>query len=91
MTKSEMRRGIDNLDDILRSADEEPYQKLADAIVAVAADDYRTALRSNNRKLRNSLEDFFRSEWYKILTTIDGELIMSRLQREMTEPVAQNT
>lgn len=91
MTKSEMRRGVDNLDDILWSTDEEPYQKLADAIVAVAADDYRTALRSNNRKLRSSLEDFFRSGWYKILTTIDGELIMSQLQREMSESVAQNT
>lgn len=88
MTKSEMRRGVDNLDDILRSADEEPYQKLADAIVAVAADDYRTALKGKNDKLKASLEKFFHSNWYKTLTNVDGDILIALLQKEHTASLA---
>ena len=29
------------------------------------------------------LEEFFRSEWYKKLTTLDGEEVMERLRTEV--------
>lgn len=76
----------------LNMKDEEPYQNLANAIIAVAADDYRTALKDNNEWLRSSIERFFDSEWYKVLTNIDGKYLIERLQKEyMNTPLTENT
>ena len=66
------------------------YENLANAIVLRAADDYREA----RRKLKRNLGDekaipmmldvirFLRSGWYKMLTTVDGEIILKHLQEE---------
>ena len=59
----------------------EPYQALANAIVELAVKDYRTALKYHYRHpdkkeyadAVDSLELFFRSGWYGILTDLDGE------------------
>ena len=37
----------------------DPYINLANAIVSIAADDFRTALEENNIDLQKSLEQFF--------------------------------
>lgn len=60
----------------------EPYINLANAIVSVAADDYRTALEEDNSDLRNSLEHFFYSNWYSVLTKVEPDVILTGIQRE---------
>lgn len=66
----------------LRNSPSDPYQNLANAIVAVAADDYRDAIKDGNRKLITSLERFFHSSWYKALTSIDPDVLLGMLRRE---------
>ena len=66
------------------------YEKLANAIVIQAAKDYRTAERKLKRNPRNqlakaeadSIERFFRSDWYKCLTEVDGEMVLRKLREE---------
>lgn len=68
-----------------------PYQRLANAIVEQAAKDYRSALKALARDDENeciqeeirTLERFFRSRWYGILTDVDGEYLMERLRAEV--------
>lgn len=61
----------------------DPYINLANAIVSVAADDYRTALKENNTKLKSSLEAFFFSDWFGILTKLEADAILSRIRNEV--------
>ena len=68
----------------------DPYEKLANGIVIQSAKDYRTALRKLKRNPRNqlakaeadSIERFFRSDWYKCLTEVDGEMVLRKLRKE---------
>ena len=70
---------------------ENPYEKLANAIVVQAANDYRAALRKKKGNPRNSemlrnvneIERFFRSGWYQALTTVDGEYLMDKIRQEI--------
>lgn len=72
---------------------ENPYEKLANAIVLQAVSDYRAALKKvkknpNNRDAINEalqIEKFFRSEWYQTLISLDGEYLMERLRKEISE------
>ena len=72
---------------------ENPYEKLANAIVLQAVSDYRAALKKvkknpNNRDAINEalqIEKFFRSEWYQTLTSLDGEYLIERLRKEISE------
>jgi len=73
-------------------------QVLAQAIILQAVKDYRRYLRNLskipsgreyqadrdkwNRK-RREVERFFRSDWYSVLTNVDGDYLMSRLKQEM--------
>ncbi|MDD6968299.1 MAG: hypothetical protein PUK18_12515 [Firmicutes bacterium] len=67
-----------------------PYQRLANAIVEQAAKDYRSALKALARDSDNayiqdevkSLERFFRSRWYGILTNVDGDYLIDKLREE---------
>lgn len=65
------------------------YQLLANAIVTSAARDYKRTLRSLKRgsdyaplHLR-SLERFFNSAWYRLLTRVDSKYIMERIKQEV--------
>ena len=66
------------------------YQSLANAIVELAAKDYRKSLKALKKNPRNreamsmamECERFFKSEWIKALTSVDGEYIMNRLREE---------
>lgn len=60
----------------------DPYINLANAIVSIAADDFRTALEENNIDLQKSLEQFFYSSWYSILTKIEPDVILERIKEE---------
>lgn len=72
---------------------ENPYEKLANAIVLQAVSDYRTALKKvkknpNNRDAIDGalqIEKFFRSERYQTLTSLDGEYLIERLRKEISE------
>lgn len=69
----------------LRNDDEDPYRNLANAIVCVAADDYRTALADGDESLLLSLQRFFRSTWCGVLTNINTERLMDALHKEMKD------
>ena len=68
----------------------DPYQELANAIVVMAAKDYRHALRIQHRdpdsqaaRIKiDEIERFFRSEWYRLLTDVDGEMLIKKLREE---------
>lgn len=78
--KEQMRQGSVSLDNLKR--DVNPYQNLANAIVAVAADDYRTALKDGDEELQASLERFFHSDWYGMLTNVSADTILGALRKE---------
>ena len=74
----------------------DPYQALANAIVELAVKDYKKALKQHYRFPDNkeyvdevaSLERFFRSGWYGMLTNLDGELLMNGVRRMVRQEVA---
>lgn len=73
-----------------------PYQALANAIVELAVKDYKKALKQHYRFPFNkeyadevtSLERFFRSGWYGMLTDLDGEYLMTGVRRMVRMEVA---
>ena len=68
----------------------DPYENLANAIVLQAVKDYRDALKRLKKKPGNQAamsdamvcERFFRSGWYKALTSVDGEYLIQKLREE---------
>jgi hypothetical protein len=69
------------------------YENLANAIILQAVKDYRTALKclkANQRNRaaladRNEIERFFRSQWFSVLTDVDGESLIRSLTKEVDE------
>lgn len=67
------------------------YENLANAIILQAVKDYRVALKSLKVNPRNrtaqadkdEIERFFRSQWYSVLTSVDGEMLIRSLQMEV--------
>jgi len=67
------------------------YENLANAIILQAVRDYRTTLKclKNNpwnydadcRK--NEIEHFFRSQLFTVLTSVDGEMLIRSLRKEV--------
>ena len=76
-----------------KNLSEDPYERLANAIVIQAADDYRIALKKIKAHPKNreaisevlEIEKFFRSGWYSQLTDVDGEYLIRRLQDEIRQ------
>ena len=72
---------------------EDPYERLANAIILQAVSDYRTALKKIKAHPKNrqaidealEIERFFRSGWYSQLTSVDGEYLIRRLQEEVRQ------
>lgn len=56
-----------------------PYEELANAIVLQAVKDYR--LHDDEQELV-SIERFFRSEWFGVLTNIEPEILITKLRKE---------
>ena len=69
----------------------DPYENLANAVIAQAAEDYRRLLKrvkknpANREALDEALqvERFFRSGWYQRLTNVDGEFLIRKLQENI--------
>jgi len=55
-----------------------PYEALANAIITQAAKDYRTAAPQGKAAIRR----FFRSAYFAILTSLDPEYLIARLEAE---------
>ena len=60
----------------------DPVENLAYSIVAVAADDYRKALKDNDEKKIKELEKFFHSEWGESLCSMDTDVLMGMLRKD---------
>jgi len=62
----------------------DPYEELANAIVAQAARDYMSALRKGYKGhyQKVTLERFFRSSHFRRLTDVDPEYMITRLREE---------
>lgn len=56
-----------------------PYEELANAIILQAVKDYR--LHDDKQELA-SIERFFRSGWFGLLTNIDPEMLITKLRKE---------
>ena len=70
---------------------ENPYERLANAIIVQASKDYMTSLRKKKRNPGsasaehniNECERFFRSGWYQALTFVNGEYLITKLRKEI--------
>lgn len=68
----------------------DPYESLVNAIVLQVVKDYRDALKRLKKRYDNKsamsdvmeCERFFRSDWCKTLTSVDGEYLIQRLREE---------
>lgn len=73
------------------------YTFLINAIIIQAVKDYRFALKYERdlrynqemecsyRKLLRECEKFFRSEWFSALTTVNGNMIIKKLRKEVDD------
>lgn len=67
------------------------YENLANAIILQAVKDYREALAGYNQhpekatygQNKKSLERFFRSGWFGVLTKLDPEVLIRKLCEEV--------
>ena len=73
------------------------YEKLANAVIIQAVKDYRAAYRKYLRNPEGSMEKsevesmerFFRSSWFGVLTDADGEMILKRVKEMEHEKEAK--
>lgn len=69
------------------------YENLASAIILKAVKDYRKALRILSKHpldpkaegKRTSIEQFFRSDFFAVLTDLNPQALIERLNREVAE------
>ena len=70
---------------------EDPYTGLANAIILQAVKDYRDAIKKLSRGRVNKdaeikkkeVLNFFRSDWFGVLTEIDPEMLIRKLDEEV--------
>lgn len=68
------------------------YEELANAIILQAVKDYRDAVErlrytpgdKSAQHDKRSIERFFRSEWFSILSDLNGELLLKKLKEEVS-------
>ncbi len=69
------------------------YENLANEIILRAVDDYRDALKRldcfphdrDSRHTKTEVERFFRSGWFSTLTTLDPEVLIQKLNEEVSQ------
>ena len=67
------------------------WEELAQAIILQAAEDYRNALKGmqeepekrKHLKRKTECEHFFRSEWFRVLSKVNPDMIPDRIRKEM--------
>ena len=68
----------------------DPWESLSNAIILQAVKDYREARKKHRKWPKNEdaklmiadCEAFFRSDWFRDLTELDGEMLLRKLQEE---------
>ena len=55
------------------------YEDLANAIIIQAVKDYRG---TQSPQVRNEIKRFFKSEWFTMLSNVDGDAILKKLESE---------
>ena len=76
-----------------KNQSEDPYERLANAIILNAVADYRAALKKIKRNPKSKaaidealqLEKFFGISWYQQLTSVDGKFLIRKLQDEIRQ------
>lgn len=69
----------------MTNAIDKNYENLANAIVVQAANDYRSLLGGSPPTLEVNIEEtenFFKSDWYRMLTKVDGNKLMTTIRKE---------
>ncbi|HPY64131.1 MAG TPA: hypothetical protein PKW87_05495 [Bacillota bacterium] len=69
----------------------DPYEQLANAIILQAVKDYRDALKKMKKRPRydpakdmiDEVERFFHTDWYRELTSVDGNFLIEKLRSEV--------
>ena len=56
------------------------YEDLANAIIIQAVKDYRG---TQSPQVRNEIKRFFKSQWFSMLTNVDGDMLIKKLEREV--------
>lgn len=77
------------------------YANLANAIVMLGVDDYRKVLRGKKISYKGKkgqiietparIEEFFLSDWFYTLTSVDGQTIINHLRREYRNECKANS
>lgn len=58
------------------------YEDLANAIILRAVEDYRETCYEPTLR---EIEQFFQSQWFMVLTKIDGKALLKQLRKEKGE------
>ncbi len=69
-----------------------PFERLANAVVLQAVNDYRNSCKTLRRhpgrepalKMKADCERFFRSKHFSRFTELDGKLLLRKLQKEVS-------
>lgn len=69
----------------------DPYQALGNAVILQVVKDYRDAVKKLSRGKKNSTaeaikeecERFFKSGYFNLFTDLDGESLLSQLEKEV--------
>ena len=68
----------------------DPYENLGNAVILVACEDYRRTLRGHRVEQgktagtsKKELEKFFHSGYFGVLTSIDPDMLIRKLQEEV--------
>ena len=69
-----------------------PYEALGNAVVLQAVKDYRDAVQKLSRRKKNTIaesmkqecEIFFQSPYFNVFTQLDGKVILSQLEKEVS-------
>ena len=63
----------------------DPWENLANAIIAQAAHDYEMSFTPRGKKIdRDEVVRFFRSGWYEMLTSVDPEFVIHGLNERVS-------
>lgn len=68
-----------------------PYEELGNAVVLQAVKDYRDAVKKLSRgkvnqaaeQMKAECERFFKSSYFNLFTTLDGNALLSQLEKEV--------
>ena len=68
----------------------ELYEELATAIILQAVEDWRKSVKALKKRphcteammMKDECEQFFLSEWFGVLTSVDGSMILRKLKQE---------